>query len=312
MIDPYKVLGVSHDASNDEIKKAYRKMAKKLHPDLNPGKDSERKFKDVARAYELIGTPEARGMYDRGETDEQRQQQYEEAIQSQARKGKRRTYYDTRQSSGRYTSAFGNHFDNFNAEDIFGSFFGDKRETGKRESPHVNLQGEDELYHLDIEFKDAALGTEKVIALPRGKNLQVKIPAGIEDGQKLKFKGLGGSGIGKGPAGDAYVQISIKEQPGFKRDGKDILTELPISLFEAILGAEIEVQTIDGKVMLKIPPGVSSGTKLRIRDKGVGPENNRGNQIITLTVVMPKQIDPSFKDNIQILSRQFAYNPRST
>ncbi|MEK6623963.1 MAG: J domain-containing protein [Bdellovibrionota bacterium] len=199
-----------------------------------------------------------------------------------------------------------------NTEGIFEQLFGgvSGRESGRR-NPITNVAGDDELYHLDIEFKEAVLGSEKMISLPNGKKLQVKIPAGIEEGQKLKFKGFGGLGIGKGPPGDAYVQISIKKLPGFQRSGQDILTDLPISMFEAVSGAEIEVPTIDGSVMLKIPPGVSTGFKLRIREKGVGSKNMRGSQIVTLNVVMPKEINPAFRDAINNLSKEFSYSPRT-
>ncbi|OFZ16625.1 MAG: hypothetical protein A2X86_14395 [Bdellovibrionales bacterium GWA2_49_15] len=299
MIDPYKILGVSKEATIDEIKKAYRKLAKKLHPDLNPGKDSERKFKDIAHAYDLIGTAEAKSKFDRGETDEQRQQEYEESMRANTRRAKRPSYHQTQQNTGRYSNVFDS---DFNTQDIFEQFFGRAQETSK--------PGEDELYNLEIDFKEAALGSEKVITLPRGKKIKVQIPAGIEDGQKLRFKGLGGPGINNGPSGDAYVQISVKKLSGFTRAGQDILTTVPVSIFEAISGGEIEVPTIDGSVMLKIPPGVNNGSKLRISGKGVGVENYRGNQIVTINIVMPKQIDPAFKEAMLKLSNQFSYSAR--
>mgnify|MGYP001598973253 FL=1 len=147
MIDPYAVLGVSKDTSIDEIKRAYRKLAKKLHPDINPGKDAERRFKEVSHAYELIGTAEAKTMFDRGETEEQRQQQYEESVRSQQRKRKKPSYYDPQHTSDSYSSTFANHF---NTEGIFEQLFGgvSGRESGRR-NPITNVAGDDELYHLE-------------------------------------------------------------------------------------------------------------------------------------------------------------------
>jgi DnaJ-class molecular chaperone len=300
MTDPYKILEVSKTASLDEIKKSYRKLAKKYHPDLNPGnKETEKKFKDITHAFNLIGTQDAKDKFDRGETDEHQQHQYEQYRKAQENRS---------HGSHRYSSAFGEeHF----SDDLFESLFG-ARGRGRNHSGHgMNFAGEDQLYQMEVDFTEAALGGEKVITLPNGKKLQVKIPAGIENGKKLKFKGLGGPGVGEGPPGDAYIQINIKAMEGFTRVDNDIHTEVPISFFEAINGAEIEVPTIDGNVMLKIPAGVSSGSKLRIKNKGAGAANSRGNQIVTLKVVMPKNITPNMKEAVGKLQAEFAYNPRA-
>lgn len=293
MKDPYEVLGVSKTASFIEIKKAYRNLAKKHHPDLNPGSktESEKRFKEIQFAYDLIGTPEAKSRFDRGEMDEKEHPQYNESMH----RARGPSFHETQQNGGRYSSAFSQ---GFNAEDIFDSLFS--------HSKTEDLSHEDELYQMDIEFKEAAIGGEKVITLPSGKKLQVKIPAGIEEGQKLKFKGLASSG------GNAYVQIRIIPLEGFAREGNDILTELPISFFEAISGAEISVATIDGRVMLRVLPGVSTGTKLRIRNKGIGSEKFRGNQIVIIKVVMPKEISDGLREAICAIEKKFTYNPRLT
>jgi len=163
---------------------------------------------------------------------------------------------------------------------------------------------------MEVDFREAALGGEKVITLPDGKNLKVKIPAGIESGKKLRFKGLGGPGRMRGGAGDAYIEIIVRPLEGFTRHGLDIESELPVSFLEAIIGEEVEVQTIDGSVLLKIPPGVSTGTKLRVKGKGAGAEGNRGNHIVVLKIVMPKHIDPALKTMAETMKGQFDYNPR--
>lgn len=175
----------------------------------------------------------------------------------------------------------------------------------------MDFPGDDVTYKMEVDFKEAALGAEKVITLPNGKTLQVKIPAGIDSGKKLRFRGLGEPGVGKGPAGDAYVEVQVRPLKGFQRDGNDIEMELPISFMEAITGAEVEVPTIDGSVMMKIPPGVSTGSKLRIKGKGAGARGRRGNQIINLKIVMPKEVDPALKNAVENLKSQFNYNPRN-
>lgn len=302
MFDPYSALGVSKNADQDEIKKSYRKLAKKYHPDLNPGnKEAEKKFKDISHAFDLIGTPEARLKFDRGETEEQQQRQYEEYMKQQRA---RPSYYDTQHEGGRYSYSFG---EDINASDFFENLFG----SGRRGGGMGDFQGEDVSYKMEVDFKEAALGGEKVITLPESKNLKVKIPPGIESGKKLRFKGLGRPGIGKGAPGDAYIEIQVRPLEGFTRNGKDIEIELPISFMEAITGGEVEVPTLDGSVIMKIPPGVSTGSKLRIKGKGAGPENNRGNEIVSLKIVMPKEIDPALKSAVESLKGQFNYNPRA-
>lgn len=263
MIDPYQVLGVSKTASQDEIKSAYKKLARKFHPDLNQGnKDAEKKFKEVAHAFDLIGTADARKKFDLGEMeDEPRERPF---------------YYQSQGNQGRYSSNFD--FD----DDIFEHIFGRSRPKEK------------EQYELEVDFLEAARGAERVITLPDGKKLQVKIPAGIQEGQKLRFP-------------DFFITIKIKPSDEFRREGKDIYSEVPVSFFEAINGAEVTVKTIHGAVSLKVPSGVSTGSKLRIKGKGVGSE---GNHIVTIKVVTPKNPSADLKESIRNLEKQFSYNPR--
>lgn len=304
MSDPYKTLGVVKTSSLEEIKAAYKKLARKYHPDLNPGKkESEEKFKEVAHAFDLIGTSEAKAKFDSGETDEQKQKQYDEFVKN---KGKSRgsTYQETQDQGGRYSYEYAAGMD----DDIFSSFFG--KSKGHQNGSGLNFPGEDELYHLEIDFLESAVGVEKTLTLPNGKKLQVQIPGGITSGQKLKFKGQGKPGIGTGAHGDVFIQINVKPSEHFKREGKDIISEVPISFFEAMNGGEVEVNTVDGKVMLKIPAGVSTGTKVRIKGKGAGKQNERGYHLALIKVVMPKDPPPDFKESISLLEKQFNYNPR--
>jgi len=310
--DPYQVLGISKSASQDEIKNAYRGFAKKFHPDLNPGnKTAEAKFKEIASAYELIGTPEARTKFDRGETDEQQAAQarkaYEEARASQ---GNDDFYYNTQRGGGRYSSAFGQ---DMGGDEFFENLFrnaGRSRGARTRSAPE-DMRGEDQLYQMEIDLKDSALGAEHEITLPAGKKLKVKIPAGIESGTKLRFKNQGGAAPPQGTAGDAYVEIKVRPSAQFKRVGNDIETEVPVSFIEAVVGAEIQISTIDGGVMLKIPPGVSTGSRLRVRGKGVLSGERRGDQIVVLKVVIPKTVDPELQAAIRGWDGKFSYNPRT-
>lgn len=162
----------------------------------------------------------------------------------------------------------------------------------------------DEQYQMIITLKEAVLGGEKIITLPSGKTLQLKIPAGIEEGKKLKFKGMGED------RADVYVEILIEEDPNFKREGKDLITELPISFFDALAGAEIPLETLEGDVMLKVPSGVSTGSKLRIKNKGLGKGEARGNLFIVLKVIMPKNVSSELKSMMNQLREKFNYDPR--
>ncbi len=294
-MDPYEILGVSKTASDDEIKKAYRNLAKKYHPDLNPNnKEAEQKFKKISVAYSLVGTKEAREKYEKGELDQQ-------AAEARFRSGP--FYHEYQDDGGRYT----NFYEGDN-EDIFNAFF--SRFTGK--GGQVDMPGQDHLYKMEIDLKDAVSGAEREIMLAGGTRLKVKIPAGIEEGAKLKFKGQGGPGIGKGKPGDAYVEIIFKSSNEFKRTGSDIEIEIPISLDEAVNGLKIKVPTIDGAVLLTIPPGANTGTKLRIKGKGLPHKHgkSRGDQIVVLKVALPEKTDSEFNEFIKKWSNDHPYNPR--
>ncbi len=295
MMNPYTVLGVDQKASQEEIKKSYRKLAKLYHPDMNQGnKDSEKKFKEISHAFDLIGTPENRAKFDRGETAEQQQHHYEQYQKRGAR--------SQNQNQGFSFSDMGMD------EDLFQEIFGGGRRGTRSHS--MNMAGEDVIYKMDIDFDVSVLGGERVITLPEGKTLNVKIPAGIETGKKLRFKGMGHPGHGNAPAGDAYIEINVTPHPKFIRDGKDLITEVPLSFFEALNGAEIPVQTLDGQVMVKVPSGVTTGTKLRVKGKGVAKGNELGDLFVKLKVTMPKTPSPDFLQAINQLAEKYNYDPR--
>ena len=290
--NPYTTLGVDSKASQDEIKAAYRKLAKKLHPDLNPGnKKTESQFKDISSAYEQIGTPEDRAKFDQGQVEAEAAKQY-------AGNSRGPFYSQTQHGGGRYTSQFGG-ID----EDILSSIFS---QMGRQGAGGFQGPPGDELYQMEIDFKDSILGGEREIALPSGKKFRVKIPPGVESGTKLRFSGRGEPSAPGAPSGDVYVQLNVKPSPTFKRIGKDLEVEIPVSFSDAILGGEVKVPTIDGSILMNIPPNVSSGQKLRAKGKGVFDPvtNSRGDQIAILKVKMPENVDAEFRKAVEDWSKR--------
>lgn len=284
--DPYEVLGVKRSADTDTIRNAYRKLAKKNHPDLNPGnKAAEKAFKEINSAYELLSDEKKRARFDRGEIDASGQE-----------KPRGPFYSQTQEEGGRYT--YSNDF----GPDFFGEFF-------RRAGP---IPGQDHQYRMEIEFPEAALGASKTVTLQNGKTLEVKIPPGIDTGARLRFRGQGGPGMGGGPAGDAIVEITVRPSTTFVRHGRDLEIEVPVSLYEAVLGGEIPVQTLEGQVLLKIPKHVNSGTRLRIRGRGIPGRGGeaRGDQYAVLKIMLPPQMDSELEEAIRRSAEQHPFNPR--
>ncbi len=301
MEDPYKILGVSKSATDAEIKKAYRKLAKKYHPDLNPSdKASESKFQEISAANDIIGDPEKRKRFDAGEIDASGNETPEHQYYKQ---------YGGRPGAQQYSS--GGNFDDMG--DIFSQMFRQRQggAGGFGGGRSFDMKGQDARYHLAVSFLDAVNGNPQRITLPDGSNLEVRIPQGIKTGQSIRLKGKGQPGIGNGPPGDAYVEIEVKPHKLFKREGNDIVVEVPISFDEAVLGGKIEVPTIDGRVRVNVPAGASTGQTLRLKGKGVKPRKGKtGDQRVILKVVMPKVIDPELKAFAEKWRKDHAYNPR--
>ncbi len=288
MKNPYKILGVKETASLDEIKKAYRTLAKKHHPDLNPSnKTNEAKFKEISHAYDQIGTNEARTKFDQGEPGEENSKQQWSS------------FYNTQQNAGRYANSYA---DQFGDDEFFENLFHGAHQKRRAQNQDIN-------YLMDLTLEEAVLGVEKVITLANGKNLKVKIPPGITSGTKLRFAGHGLT-ENSGPPGNAYIMINVLPKAGYIVQGHDIETELPISFMEALLGAEIEVPTLYGSVNLQIPPNVSTGSKLRIKGKGIITNTDVGSQIVKIKVVLPKKSDPELLKAIKSWNGKYDYNPR--
>lgn len=305
MPDPYKTLGVGRLATADELKKAYRKLAKKLHPDLNPGdKKIETQFKEISAAYDLLSDTEKRRKYDRGELDDNGNPRA--GFQAGNPWGAARGGAAAGGGRARTAKDFG--IDEDDNDEIFKDFFGFGRgRTG------LKMRGADVTYRLEVDFVDAAIGGKKRLGLADGKTLDVTLPPGTEDGSQLRLKGQGMPGQGGSPNGDAFVEIGVKAHPYFERDGFDILLECPISLPEAVLGATVEVPTIDGRVALKVPVGSNSGTQLRLKGKGVlNPKNKvRGDQYVRFVVTLPAQIDADLERAVRDWSKAHPYDVRA-
>ncbi len=296
MKDPYETLGVQKTDSANAIRAAYRKLAKKHHPDLNPGKpEAAERFKEISTAYELLSDADKRARYDRGEID---------AAGNEV-PPQRPFYRDYADAGGDHHYRGSTGFDAENLEDILAQAFG-ARGPGARGGQHFTARGSDAHYTLTVGFLDAANGTSRRITLPEGKTLDVRIPAGTRDGHVLRLKGQGMAGFGGGPPGDALVEIVVAPHPLFRREGDDIIVELPVTIQEAVVGATLEVPTIKGKVRLTIPPNSGTGTRLRLRGRGI----HQGHQFVQLHVVLPPEQEPELAEFLKTWSPRHPFNPR--
>ncbi|RMF73083.1 MAG: J domain-containing protein [Alphaproteobacteria bacterium] len=296
----YEILGVPKTASQEEIAKAYREKAKKLHPDLRPGdKAAEEAFKDVSRAYEILKDPEKRAKYDRGEIDEQ----------GQERPTFRYRDFASGPGGDRYAGQAGFE-DIFDIEDLFGDFFSARRRGGGARM-RMARRGADVRYRMPVDFVTAARGGSRRLTLADGSSIDLTIPAGVETGQVLRLKGKGEPGIEGGPPGDALIEITVTPHPFFRREGRDILLDLPITIDEAVLGGKVEVPTLDGRVKVTVPPGSSSGKTLRLKGKGIRTRAGTGDQLVRLKIVLPEHIDPELKSFMKEWRSKHAYDPRA-
>jgi DnaJ-class molecular chaperone len=293
--DPYETLGVKKDASQDAIQKAYRRLAKKLHPDLNPGnKQAEEQFKAVSAAYDLLSDPQKRARFDRGEID------------ASGAERPRQTYYRDFADAPSNPYASGAGFADFaGMDDILSEIF------GRQARGDVRMRGADAHYRLMLDFLDAINGGKQQLTLPDGSVLDVTIPPGTNDGQILRLRGKGRPGIGGGPPGDALIEIEVRPHPLFTRKGDDIYVELPISLREAVLGGKVNVPTPSGAVTMTVPKWANTGTRLRLKGRGAPrADGTRGDGYVTLKVMLPERPDPELEKFIAQWRPATARNPR--
>ena len=307
--DYYKILGVDRNASEAEIKKAFRRLAAKHHPDKG---GDEARFKEINEAYEVLSDPEKRKLYDQfGSNWEQGQQfdpsQFEEMFGQQFGGF----------GGGGYAGGGAHDF-----SDFFETLFGGGFRQGGRRSGGFRARGQDQIVKILIPLEDAVNGAERTLTLQvpeadaygqvshRNKTIKVKIPAGIKPGQRIRLAGQGGPGIGGGPNGDLYLEVELQKHPLYRVEGDDVYLDLPITPWEAALGARVEVPTLKGKVALKIPPGAQSGKKLRLKGRGLGKVP--GDQYVVLQIHTPPAETEEAKDFYKEMATKFGnFNPRA-
>ncbi len=304
--DPYEVLGVKKEATEDEIRTAYRKLAKKHHPDLNPGnKEAEARFKEIAAAYDLLSDKEKRARFDRGEIDASGAERPEHAYSryrgfAEGAPGER---YEFHSAEGMAPE---------DLDDLF-AFFGRGQRGGGpgRGGGPVRMRGADLHFALTVDFLTAINGAKQRLQLAPERSLEVTIPAGVRDGQILRLKGQGGAGLNEGPPGDALIEIHVAPHPFFRREGDDIHLDLPVTLAEAVLGGKVTVPTPSGPVSMTIPANSNTGRVLRLRGKGAPrPGGDPGDEYVTLRVTLPEGDDAALAAFLRDWAPKHPYDPR--
>jgi curved DNA-binding protein len=293
-IDYYKILGVDKSATQDDIKKAYRKQARKLHPDLNPNdKEAEKQFKELNEANEVLSNPENRAKYDKYGENWKHGEEYEKAQQQQ------RQQYQGGNYSGGFSGADFGEGEDFS--DFFQSMFGGAgggSNRSSRGSASGKFKGQDVHAELNLNLKDAATTHQQTFDI-NGKKVRITIPAGVYDGQQIKLKGHGSPGINGGPSGDLYITFNINQDPNFERVGDDLKTKVTIDLYTAVLGGEVTVNTLDGSVNLKVKPGTQNGTTVRLKGKGFPvykKDGHFGDLFATYDVKLPTDLTDKQKE----------------
>jgi DnaJ-class molecular chaperone len=326
MYDPYSVLGIPRSATEDDVKTAFRALAKRFHPDTPEGAaDKGRRFKDLSVAYEILGDANKRRSYDRGEIDAhgnpragytpRPEREPEPAAAETMAKGAKNGHLNGESTSSAFRSAFERAFGSGSSEkksrveDLFSEFFGDRSAGRKKPSPGKGL---DSHYDLAVTFEEAALGGTRRVKLPAGKRFDVKVPIGVREGQTIRLRGLGEPGIPGGQAGDAMITITIEPHPYYRREGRDIHLDLPITLNEALHGAKVKVPTLHGSVTMVIPPGANAGQVFRLKGKGIPAHSvsPAGDQFVTLQIVLPDQADTNLGEIVKRWEAAHPYDPR--
>ncbi|MBE8713224.1 DnaJ C-terminal domain-containing protein [Sphingobacterium hungaricum] len=296
-VDYYKVLGIDKSASQDDIKKAYRKLARKFHPDLNPNDESaKQRFQEINEANEVLTDPDKRKKYDQygenwkhGEEYDRQQQQYQQSRGRSSSSGNPFEGFDFGGGGG-YTG----NYDDGNFSDFFEQMFGSRRGGGRQSQ----FRGQDYNTSVSLTLQQAYTTHQQTFNV-NGKNIRITIPAGVEDGQKIKLKGMGAEGSNGGPKGDLYIQFEIKADPTYKRNGNNLSRSVEVDLYTALLGGEVIVETLSGKIKVKVKPETQNGTKVRLKGKGFPvykKDGEFGDLIVTLTITMPTNLTDQEKE----------------
>jgi DnaJ-class molecular chaperone len=317
--DLYEVLGVARDVDAEVLRKAYRKLARRHHPDVNPGdKAAEERFKEISEAYDVLSDPVKRRNYDEfGEVSLQGGFDPEKARHAREAFGAR-FGGEPGQGAGGFEFRSGEPFEFGDLDDLLGRFgFGGRGHAG---GGRAGLRGADLEATLELDFLEAAKGGEKRLNLqlagedgrPRTQTLTVRIPPGVGDGGRIRLRGKGAPGLGGGPAGDLWATVRVRPHPVFRREGRDLSVDVPVTIAEAIRGAKIEVPTLDGRATVTVPPGTDSGQKLRLRGKGIPDPRGgaAGDLYVVIQVRVPKQLDADAAAALDTLAEAGPENPR--
>ena len=301
--DCYEALGVPRDASAEDIRRAYRKLARTYHPDVNQDPDAEERFKEISEAYDVLSDPEARARYDRFGAGWRRAAQAGDA----AGPGFGGFGGDPGFSDVRVEFGDGPDVD---IDDLIGSFFGRRAGRDRTGFGGFAARGADHEAVLELTLQEAARGGRRSVTLGDGRTYRVDIPRGIRDGQLIRLAGEGGQGAGGGPSGDPLLRARVKPDRRLRLDGRDLHVELPVSPWEAALGATVEVPTLEGTARVKVPAGSSSGKRLRLRGKGFPGSDGDGDLYATLKIVVPRRLSDRERERFEELARVSAFAPR--
>jgi curved DNA-binding protein len=308
--DYYEVLGVPRGASEEEIRASYRKLARTYHPDVNQEPGAEDRFKEISEAYEVLRDPEKREKYDRLGANWKAGQDVSgaegfgpgEGFGGFRRGAPGQGFGDVRMEFGE-----GNGFSDF-FESLFGRAGGSRRTAGFE---GFATRGGDQEATLEISLEEAARGGRRKISLGDGRDYEVEIPAGVREGQRIRLAGQGGPAAGNGPPGDLYLRVRIKPDPRFRVEGSNLIVDLPVAAWEAALGATVEVRTLDGTARVKVPPGSSSGRRLRLRGEGMPePGGGKGDLYATVKIVVPKELSDRERELFEQLAEVSEFDPR--
>ncbi len=293
--DYYETLGVARDASEDDIRRAYRKLARKHHPDVSKEEGAEDRFKAISEAYEVLRDPEKRERYDRFGANWKAGQDVSGAP-----------------GFGDAGVDFTTAFEDGSSSDFFEALFGRGRAWGRDERREAFSQrGSDHITDVTLTLEEAAKGGSRRVALEDGRSYQVSVPRGVQDGQRIRLSGEGGEGRGAGPSGDLFLRVRLRPHPRFQLKGRDLHIEVPVAPWEAALGANVEVPTLEGTAKMKVPPGSSSGRRLRLRGQGYpDARGGRGDLFATITIVVPESLDGSEQELFEKLAATSVFSAR--